>query len=112
MTYLVDARRLIDAFAESDPRTPMLAFALLSIYLDEGPFEFDAANLAKRLSDIPMKARVNPEELASLQTDLERFFTPTSAGWVPRSGIFDPEPHSESGARHAGSLPGEQQHPG
>lgn len=43
MPHLIDARPLIDTFAQTDPRMPTLVFALLDVYLDQGPFEFDAA---------------------------------------------------------------------
>jgi hypothetical protein len=109
MTHQIDAARLIDTFAETDPRMPLLVFSLLSIYLDEGPFEFDAAALAERLSTLNLKARVNPEELASLQPDLERFFEPSSEGWVPRMDVLavSAQAHSTAG-RHEGELPGER----
>jgi hypothetical protein len=108
MTHHIDAARLIDAFAETDPRMPLLVFSMLSIYLDEGPFEFDAAALADRLSSLNLKARVNPEELASLQGDLERFFEATPQGWVPRSGVLSVSETAPSGAgAHRGDLPGE-----
>lgn len=107
MTHHIDAARLIDVFAETDPRMPLLVFSLLSIYLDEGPFDFDAAALANRLSTLNMKARVNPEELASLQPDLERFFQPSTGGWIPRVGVLAIERDDEnSSPRHGGELPG------
>ncbi len=109
MTHHIDASRLIDTFAETDPRMPLLVFSLLSIYLDEGPFEFDAAALAERLSTLNLKARVNPEELASLQPDLERFFEATPQGWRPRQGVLSISGASRSGdGEHEGELPGER----
>jgi hypothetical protein len=107
MAHLVDAQELVDLFAETDPRMPLLVFALLSIYLDEGPFEFDAAGLSERLAAIPMKARVNPEELASLQPDLERFFAPSQDGWAPRGGVLQLEGGGERDSGRAGALPGQ-----
>lgn len=104
MTHQIDAGALIDTFAETDPRMPLLVLSLLSIYLDEGPFEFDAAALADRLSTINLKARVNPEELASLQGDLKRFF---EAG--PRVGILATSAAaSHTSPANAGELPGER----
>jgi hypothetical protein len=107
VTHHIDAGTLIDTFAETDPRMPLLVFSLLSIYLDEGPVEFDAAALAERLSTLNLKARVNPEELASLQPDLERFFEPTSEGWAPRVGVLAVSGESgRASAAHEGQLPG------
>jgi hypothetical protein len=106
MAYMVDAARLIDTFAETDPRMPLLVFSLLSIYLDEGPFEFDAAALADRLSTLNLKARVNPEELASLQPDLERFFEPRADGWIPREGTLTLGDNDTQTPRQARQLPG------
>jgi len=109
MTYQLDAKTLIDTFAETDPRMPLLVFSLLSIYLDEGPFIFDAAALAERLSTLNLKARVNPEELASLQGDLERFFEPRPDGWVPRDGVLNSPVNREFvPPRHQGALPGDR----
>jgi len=88
MAHLIDAERLLPVFEQSDPRMPLLVFALLGIFLREGPFEFDAAALSARLSALPLKARVNPEELTALQTHLERFFEVGAGGWRPRSGIL------------------------
>jgi hypothetical protein len=109
MPHHIDAAHLIDTFAETDPRMPLLVFSLLSIYLDEGPFEFDAAAIADRLSTLNLKARVNPEELASLQPDLERFFEPTPQGWVPRQCVLSVSSASPSSdGAHKGELPGER----
>jgi hypothetical protein len=88
MPHLIDAEPLIDTFAETDPRMPQLVFALLSIYLEHGPFEFDASALAKRLDGHTLEPRLNPEVIASLQPDLERFFEPTAQGWAPRAGVL------------------------
>jgi hypothetical protein len=104
--HLIDARRLIDVFAETDPRMPLLVFTLLSFYLADGPFEFNAASLAGRLRDLNMKARINPEELASLQPDIERFFIDNGAGWEPRPGVLIAEQDAASTSHHAGALPG------
>ena len=89
MAHLLDAQALIDTFDETDGRMPALVFALLKIYLDEGPFEFDSAALSRRLADDGERpARANPEELAEFQPQLERFFLPTAEGWVPRPGVL------------------------
>lgn len=106
MAYLVDADRLIEEFAQSDGRMPLIVFTMLSIYLDEGPFEFDAARLAERMGEINLKARVNAEEMASLQPMLERFFEPNAAGWRPREGILAP-PYENEGGFGRGDAPGE-----
>jgi hypothetical protein len=106
MPHLVDAERLVETFAETDASMPLLVFSLLAVYLDEGPFEFDASRLAERLSEIPMMGHINPEKLAALQPDLERFFAPTALGWVPREGVL----HFTSDAREGdatGRLPGQ-----
>lgn len=110
MSHHIDAARLVDTFAETDPRMPLLVFSLLSLYLDEGPFAFDAAALADRLADLNLKARVNPEELASLQGDLERFFEPSPAGWVPRTGVLTTDESAHLSQTHASDLPGERAH--
>jgi hypothetical protein len=84
MPHYVDAERILDAFAASDPRMPILFFSLLDIYFERGPFEFDAAAIAARLPTDKLKARINAEELASLQPQLERFFINGADGWAPR----------------------------
>lgn len=104
--HLMDARRLIDEFAETDAIMPPLVFALLSIYLDQGPFAFDAAALAERLSAVNPAVRVNAERLAALQPELERFFEPTDEGWRPRAGVLSYERSVQAGA-HVGDIPGE-----
>ena len=91
MPHLIDARPLLDTFARSDPRMPTLVFALLDVYLEEGAFEFDASALARRLSGHTLEPRLNPEVIASLQPDLERFFEPTAEGWAPRLGVLQYE---------------------
>jgi hypothetical protein len=106
MTHLIDADALIDTFAETDPRMPLLVFALLSLYRENGPFQFDAARIAEQLSTLNLKARVNPEELASLQPDLERFFETTTDGWVPRGGVLAYEGEATDAA-HSGAKPGD-----
>lgn len=98
MPHLIDARPLIDTLAQTDPRMPFLVFALLEIYLEDGPFEFDASAIAERVAGRNLEARLNPETIASLQPDLERFFEPTPQGWIPRAGVLR---HVE-GARSAG----------
>ncbi len=89
MPHLIDARPLIDAFSQTDPRIPVLVFALLDIYLEDGPFEFDASAIAERLSGQTLEPRLNPETIASLQPDLERFFEPGAEGWAPRVGVLE-----------------------
>jgi len=92
MPHLIDARALIDTLADSDPRVPLLVFALLDVYLDQGPFEFDASALAERLAGHKLEPRLNPEVIASLQPELERFFEPTADGWMPRLGVLEYAP--------------------
>lgn len=104
--YLLDARRLIDEFAQSDAILPPLVFALLSLYLDEGAFEFDASRLAERLTNVNPAVRVNAERLASLQPELERFFDSGDGGWRPRAGVLSYERDEHAGA-HVGEIPGE-----
>lgn len=106
MSYHVDATRLIDTFAETDPRMPLLVFALLSMYLESGPFQFDASVLAERLDGLSLKARFNPEQLASLQPDFERFFESTSDGWVPRQGVLTISKSGAAATDHIGEFPG------
>jgi hypothetical protein len=108
--YLIDARPLIDAFAESDAVVPPLVFAMLSHYLDHGPFEFDASKLAARLTEVNPAVRLNAEQLAALQPELERFFTPSSDGWRPRSGVLVYEGRQSASPRHSGEIPGESAH--
>ncbi len=106
MAHLIDAEVLVDKFAETDPSVPLLVFALLSIYLSDGPFEFDATALAERLSNLPMTGHYNPEKLAAVQPQLERFFENTDAGWAPRPGVLHYKGGQPSG-EHAGALPGQ-----
>lgn len=108
--YLIDARQLIDAFAESDAVLPPLVFAMLSIYLDDGPFEFDASRLAERLTLVNPAVRINAEQLAAIQPELERFFTPSASGWRPRAGVLTYERDAKSPDRHEGEIPGESAH--
>lgn len=108
--HLIDARRLIDEFAETDAIVPPLVFALLSLYLRDGAFGFDAAALAEKLTLVNPAVRVNAERLAGLQPELERFFTPTSSGWTPRAGVLTFERGTRSG-EHAGEIPGESAGP-
>lgn len=49
---------------------------------------------------------MNAEELASLQPDLERFFTPTVEGWVPREDVLTSHVQHAGAALHEGGLPG------
>ena len=108
--YLIDARRLIDEFAETDAIMPPLVFALLSVYLDRGPFTFDASLLAKRLTAVNPAVRVNAERLAALQPELERFFDPSGGAWRPRAGVLSYE-RGEDAGEHTGEIPGEAAHP-
>lgn len=107
--YLIDARQLIDAFAESDAIVPPLVFAMLSIYLDEGAFSFDASRLAERLTVVNPAIRLNAEQLASLQPELERFFVGDNSGWRPRPGVLAYERGHATGA-HQGEVPGQSAH--
>jgi|GEM_PF-3458551 len=88
MTHLVDAYALLDTFEDLDPHMPQVVFALLRVYRDHGPFEFDATALANRLSHTNSSSRLNAEKLAALQPQLEKFFEPTAQGWVPRAGVL------------------------
>jgi hypothetical protein len=108
--YLIDARRLIDEFAETDAILPPLVFALLSIYLRDGPFEFEASALAEKLTLVNPAVRVNAERLAAMQPELERFFSLSDQGWRPRAGVLTYE-RGESGGEHLGQIPGEDAHP-
>lgn len=88
MTHLIDARRLVDEFAETDGSMPILVFAMLRLYFEHGPFPFDATRLAELLTEMNPRARVNGEQLAALQPELERFFQSTPQGWEPRDGVL------------------------
>jgi hypothetical protein len=104
--YLIDARQLIDAFAETDAIIPPLVFAMLSLYLRDGAFEFDASALAEKLTVMNPAVRVNAERLASLQPELERFFDASDGLWRPRSGVLHYS-GADPLARHEGEVPGE-----
>ncbi|MBC7767612.1 MAG: hypothetical protein H7124_02385 [Phycisphaerales bacterium] len=106
MTHLIDARALLDTFDDTDPRMPQIVFSLLRVYLDQGPFEFDATALAKRLSELNLAARVNAEQLASLQPQIERFFEQTPDGWSPRVGVLALD--HDTAMSLAEHIPGEQ----
>lgn len=108
--HLIDARRLVDEFAETDAILPSLVFALLSIYLADGPFTFDASALAERLTGINPAVRVNAEQLAALQPQLERFFDAEDGAWRPRAGVLSYDRDEPAGA-HAGQIPGEAARP-
>lgn len=82
---------------------------MLSIYLDEGAFEFDATRLTERLMVVNPAVRVNAEKLAALQPELERFFLPDAAGWRPRPGVLSYERGHRGGAHH-GEIPGQSAH--
>jgi hypothetical protein len=88
MTHLLDARRLVDEFSRSDARLPAVVFALLGIYFVRGPFEFHPRNLTDELGQINSGLHLNPQELAALQMDLERFFVATADGWRPRQDFL------------------------
>jgi hypothetical protein len=107
MAHLLDAEVLIDRFAETDPDMPLLVFALLSIYLRDGPFEFNATALAERLSQLPMTGHYNPEKLAAVQPQLERFFESGPDGWRPRAGVLHHVSGPSGSGQHAGDLPGQ-----
>lgn len=107
MPHLIAAEPLIDTFAESDPRMPLLVFALLGVYLEDGPFEFDASALSQRLSGVGPTPHLNPEIIASLQPEIERFFETTSDGLVPRVGVLHYQGGSQGGQQAAG-IPGER----
>lgn len=92
MAFALNAERLIDNFAETDPRIPLLVFSLLSLYLEQGPFEFDAGALSRRLATLKLKARLNPEEIAALQPQLERFFAQQANGWTPKDEFLTASP--------------------
>lgn len=107
MPHLIAAETLIDTFADTDPRMPLLVFSLLSVYLDEGPFEFDASALADRLAGHKLEPRLNPEVIASLQPQLERFFEPTDRGWIPRPGVLDYEQQNAQRSAYPARAPGD-----
>jgi len=86
--HLIDAEDLTRRFSESDPRMPLLVFALLSFYYDGGAFPFDAGAISRRLADIPLKAKMNPEEVASLEPELRKFFTFGAQGLAPKPGVL------------------------
>jgi hypothetical protein len=92
MSHLIDARRLVASFNDShDPHVPGLVFALLNIYFENGPFEFDAGALSHRLAGSKLLGHVAPETLIELQDELERYFVPTPRGWAPRPGVLAQE---------------------
>jgi hypothetical protein len=92
MTHAIDAQRLLATFNDShDPHVPTLVFALLNIYLESGPFEFDAGALSHRLSGSKFLGHAPPETLIRLQPELERYFIDTRAGWAPRPGVLGPD---------------------
>lgn len=104
MPHLIEARPLLDTFAKTDPRMPTLVFALLDVYLKEGAFEFDASALASRLSGHTLEPRLNPEVIAALQPDLERFFEPSAQGWRPRPGVLQYDPETRTHALDPGNA--------
>ena len=89
MTYLIDGQGLLAAFdASHDPHVPSIVFSLLHIYMETGPFEFDAGALSRRLAGSKLLGHAPPETLIRLQPELERYFVATEAGWAPRPGIL------------------------
>lgn len=86
--FLADVDALLDAFARTDDRMPAIVFALLARYRAEGPFAFEADGIAAQLNATKLKARVNPEEIAALQGDIETFFEPRADGLAPRAALF------------------------
>ena len=108
--HLIAAEPLIETFAESDPRMPLLVFALLAVYLEDGPFEFDASALAERLSRVGPKPHLNPEIIASLQPEIERFFEPTDQGLVPRMGVLQYDYTATQERQQPAGIPGERHH--
>lgn len=86
--FLIDAKPLVAAVRETDDGVLPIVFALLGYYLEHGPFEFDATFIAERLTDSPAIERLNPEKIAALQPELERFFEITEEGWAPRRGVL------------------------
>jgi hypothetical protein len=108
MPHLIAAEPLIETFAESDPRMPLLVFALLAVYLEDGPFEFDASALADRLSRVGPKPHLNPEIIASLQPEIERFFEPTARGLAPRMGVLHHDYGTPQDSQSSAGIPGER----
>jgi hypothetical protein len=88
MPHLIDARALLDVLKTSDPQVPHVVFNLLGMYFEQGPFEFNASILAERLSNGSPGTRLNPQILATMQPELERYFLPRPEGWVPRPGVL------------------------
>ena len=89
MKHVIDARQLLETFNVSrNPHVPSLVFALLQLYFDGGPFEFDAGVLSRRLVGSKLLGHAAPETLIELQSELERYFIDTSAGWAPRPGVL------------------------
>lgn len=86
--FLIDARPLVAALRDSDDRIAPIVFELLGHYLEHGPFEFDATGIAEHSSAHPAIERLNPEKIAALQPQIERFFEQTPDGWVPRRGVL------------------------
>jgi len=107
MPHLIDAEPLIDTFAETDPRMPLVVFSLLSVYLDQGPFEFDASAIAERLAGHKLEPRLNPEVIASLQPQLEMFFEPTAQGWIPRIGVLEHAHDEAARSAYPARAPGD-----
>lgn len=88
MTHLIDARRLLDIFNESNfTHMSGLILALLDLYLESGPFEFDAGRLSHKLSGSKL-SHVNPAFMSKFAPELERYFVSTPAGWAPRPGVL------------------------
>ena len=102
MPHFIDAKRLLATFdASHDPHVPGLVFALLNIYFEGGPFEFDAGALSRRLAGSRLLGHVPPETLIEFQDELERYFVATLTGWTPRPGVLAPEPNQANAIEKA-----------
>lgn len=89
--YLIDLKPLVAAFRETDDHMPRIVFTMLEHYLEHGPFDFDATQIAEWLLDESTSAdRLNPEKIAALQPEIENFFEQTAQGLVPRRGVLAP----------------------
>ncbi|HWA00807.1 MAG TPA: hypothetical protein VG841_10900 [Caulobacterales bacterium] len=87
--YLIDLKPLVAAFRETDDHMPRIVFTMLEHYLDHGPFEFDATQIAEWLQvDSTSADRLNPEKIAALQPEIETFFENTPRGLAPRRGVL------------------------
>ena len=88
MPHLIDARRLLATFnASHDTAMPSLVFGLLDYYFEVGPFVFDPDKISDHLLASKFD-HMHPHWVAQYQPELERYFLPTPAGWVPRPGVL------------------------